>query len=53
VNKALRDNLSGFKRRLREIGFYRDLSDAYVTQTVTPRYQINSKQNESMKGHNA
>ena len=26
--------------RLREIGFYRDLSDAYVTQTVTPRYRI-------------
>ena len=24
----------------REVGFYRDLSDAYITQTVTPRYQI-------------
>lgn len=53
VNKALRENLSGFKRRLREIGFYRDLSDAYITQTVTPRYQINFKQNESEEGHRA
>jgi len=37
---ALRQNVSNFKGRLREIGFYRDLSDAYVTQTVTPRYTI-------------
>lgn len=38
--KALRTNTEAFTARLREIGFYRDLSDAYVTQTVTPRYQI-------------
>ena len=38
--EALRENLSAFKSRLREVGFYRDLSDAYVTQTVTPRYSI-------------
>lgn len=37
---ALRDNVTAFTARLREIGFYRDLSDAYVTQTVTPRYTI-------------
>jgi hypothetical protein len=37
---ALRSNAEHFKRRLREIGFFRDLSDAYVTQTVTPRYTI-------------
>ena len=37
---ALRDNTAAFTRRLREVGFYRDLSDAYVTQTVTPRYRI-------------
>ena len=37
---ALRDNAAAFTRRLREVGFYRDLSDAYVTQTVTPRYRI-------------
>jgi hypothetical protein len=38
--QALRANLNAFLSRLREIGFYRDLSDAYVTQTVTPRYRI-------------
>jgi hypothetical protein len=37
---ALRANLSAFTSRLREVGFYQDLSDAYVTQTVTPRYNI-------------
>jgi hypothetical protein len=38
--QALRANVTAFKTRLREIGFYRDLSDAYVTQTVTPRYHV-------------
>ncbi len=38
--RALRDNVSAFTGRLREVGFYQDLSDAYVTQTVTPRYRI-------------
>lgn len=38
--RALRLNLEVFKRRLREIGFYEDLSDAYVTQKVSPRYKI-------------
>lgn len=38
--RALRLNLETFKRRLREIGFYEDLSDAYVTQKVSPRYSI-------------
>jgi hypothetical protein len=38
--KALRENHKAFVSRLREIGFYRDLSDAYVTQTITPRYRI-------------
>lgn len=38
--QALRGNLQAFIERLREIGFYRNLSDAYVTQTVTPRYRI-------------
>ena len=50
VNSALRENLVGFKRRLREIGFYRDLSDAYITQTVTPRYQIDENKNEKSQG---
>ena len=38
--RALRANLEGLKGRLRELGFFRDLSDAYVTQTITPRYSI-------------
>jgi hypothetical protein len=38
--QALRTNLTTFKTRLREIGFFQDLSDAYITQTVTPRYTI-------------
>ncbi len=38
--EALRENVAAFKNRLREVGFYRDLSDAYVTQTVKPRYSI-------------
>jgi hypothetical protein len=38
--RALRLNLEAFKRRLREIGFYEDLSDAFVTQKVSPRYTI-------------
>jgi hypothetical protein len=37
---ALRSNLASFVGRLREVGFYRDLSDAYITQTVSPRYTI-------------
>lgn len=39
--RALRANLEEFKRRLRELGFFRDLSDAYVTQTIAPRYSFN------------
>ncbi|HEY9631224.1 MAG TPA: hypothetical protein V6C84_28370 [Coleofasciculaceae cyanobacterium] len=38
--QALRQNVNTFKTRLREIGFFQDLSDAYITQTVTPRYTI-------------
>jgi hypothetical protein len=38
--KALRENTQAFTGRLREVGFYRDLSDAFITQTITPRYRI-------------
>jgi hypothetical protein len=38
--QALKYNKEAFKMRLREIGFFQDLSDAYVTQTITPRYTI-------------
>lgn len=39
-HRALRDNVGAFTDRLREIGFYTDLSDAYLTQTIRPRYEI-------------
>jgi hypothetical protein len=38
--EALRYNKESFKTKLREIGFFQDLSDAYITQHVTPRYRI-------------
>ena len=38
--KALRENVQEFKHRLREIGFYTDLSDAYISQVIRPRYHI-------------
>ncbi|SDT60868.1 methylation-associated defense system protein MAD7 [Actinoplanes derwentensis] len=39
---ALRANRTAFVAKLREIGFYNDLSDAYLTQTITPRYLLTS-----------
>ncbi|MGW7277011.1 methylation-associated defense system protein MAD7 [Streptomyces sp. NPDC054844] len=37
---ALRANTEAFTTKLREIGFYNDLSDAYFTQVITPRFVI-------------
>ena len=48
--RALRQNLEAFKRKLREIGFFEDLSDAYVTQKISPRYTIGQPQ--QMRGSN-
>ena len=48
--RALRLNVEAFKRRLREIGFYEDLSDAYVTQRVSPRYPIHQPNEVSENG---
>lgn len=51
--QALQRNKEAFKMRLREIGFFQDLSDAYITQTVTPRYTImppSSSVDHSLKG---
>jgi hypothetical protein len=39
-HRAYRDNVRALKDRLREIGFYDDLSDAYNAQTVRPRYTL-------------
>lgn len=38
--QAFNANLDHLKNRLREIGFYTDLSDAYNAQTIRPRYMI-------------
>jgi len=51
--RALRLNLEAFKRRLREIGFYEDLSDAYVTQKVSPRYAIERNKGTNKSGGHA
>jgi hypothetical protein len=45
---ALRENRAAFIARLREIGFYTDLSDAYLSQTITPRYTIGAPSREAM-----
>lgn len=37
---AFNANLRALKERLREIGFYTDLSDAYNAQKIRPRYEI-------------
>jgi hypothetical protein len=51
--RALRLNLEAFKRRLREIGFYDDLSDAYMTQKVSPRYAIERNDGSDKNGRHA
>jgi hypothetical protein len=51
--RALRMNLDAFKRRLREIGFYEDLSDAYITQKVSPRYAIERNNGTDKNGKHA
>jgi hypothetical protein len=51
--RALRINLEAFKRRLREIGFYEDLSDAYITQKVSPRYAIERNDGRNKNGRHA
>lgn len=47
--QGLRLNVEAFRKRLREIGFFQDLSDAYITQMVTPRYTISTNK-KSAKG---
>lgn len=51
--RALRMNVEAFKRRLREIGFYVDMSDAYVTQKISPRYSIGKANIAGNKGGKA
>lgn len=40
MNKAFRDNMEAFKNKLRQIGFYTDMSDACILQKIRPRYKL-------------
>ena len=40
TNLAFKENVEAFKQKLRQIGFYNDLSDAYILQKIRPRYDI-------------
>lgn len=40
VNRALATNLQALKTRLRQLGFFTDLSDASNSQVIVPRFQI-------------
>lgn len=37
---AFKENIEAFKLKLRQIGFYNDLSDAYILQKIRPRYDL-------------
>lgn len=37
---AFKENMEAFKLKLRQIGFYNDLSDAYILQKIRPRYEL-------------
>ncbi|MFI7026969.1 hypothetical protein ACIBMZ_30075 [Micromonospora sp. NPDC049900] len=43
-HRAFRENVRAFKDRLREIGFYDDLSDAYNAQMIRPRYELRDRE---------
>lgn len=40
TNRALATNLQALKDRLRQLGFFTDLSDASNSQVIVPRFQI-------------
>ena len=40
VHDAFKANTMAFKDKLRQIGFYTDLSDACILQKIRPRYNI-------------
>lgn len=43
VARALEANYSALKDRLRQLGFFTDLSDASISQVIRPRFPINSE----------
>ena len=40
MNAAFRINMEAFKNKLRQIGFYTDMSDACILQKIRPRYKL-------------
>jgi hypothetical protein len=40
LNEAFRVNMEAFKDKLRQIGFYTDMSDACILQKIRPRYKL-------------
>ena len=40
---AFKENMEAFKMKLRQIGFYNDLSDAYILQRIRPRYELKAQ----------
>ena len=40
VHVAFKENIEALKNKLRQIGFYTDLSDAYILQKIRPRYKF-------------
>ncbi|MCM1177658.1 MAG: hypothetical protein NC335_07940 [Bacteroides sp.] len=40
---AFRENVESLKNKLRQIGFYTDLSDASILQKIRPRYNVNNQ----------
>lgn len=40
THQAFKENVDAFKNKLRQIGFYTDLSDAYILQKIRPRYKF-------------
>jgi hypothetical protein len=43
VARALEANYSALKDRLRQLGFFTDLSDASISQVIRPRFPINQE----------
>ena len=41
THQAFKDNMTALKNKLRQIGFYTDLSDASSLQKIRPRYKFN------------
>lgn len=40
VHAAFHENMEAFKNKLRQIGFYSDMSDACILQKIRPRYKL-------------